>query len=368
MSSSPLATPLARFSTLGVGGPAQRFVRAPSEDALLATLAQAVQAGAAVFILGGGSNVVFHDEGFDGWVIQPSSTRLSFHEEGEDVFVRADAGVVWDTLVQQTVARGLAGIEAMSGIPGHVGAAPIQNIGAYGQELSHTLTQVRAYDRRAGDVITLRNEDCDFAYRDSRFKRAGADAYVILEVELRLRRPKGPLPLRYGDLRQHFGGETAPNVAQLRDAVLSIRAQKGMVYSPGDVDSHSVGSFFMNPVLDAAAAEQLKAKAQAAGLDGLPCYEQPDGRYKLSAAWLIERAGVSRGFRLGSAGISSKHVLALMNPGHATAADLRRLARHVQAAVWSQWGVWLTPEVRIMQRAGLDASFYTSSPLPSVVD
>lgn len=349
---------LAAFCTIGVGGPAQQLIRAKSEEQLVTALDEAASRRIPTFILGGGSNVVFHDDGFEGWVIQPTASTLTFQRNNAKVRVVADAGVRWDQLVRESVQRGLVGIEAMSGIPGHVGAAPIQNIGAYGQELSHTLVSVRAYDRRKKEIVTLSGADCQFSYRDSLFKRAGMETFVILQVELELRRSSAPIALRYGDLHTYFGQDEAPNAPALREAVLAIRRRKGMVFSPDDQDSHSVGSFFLNPVLSASKAEALQERALAAGLPSPPTYLQDDGSVKLPAAWLMQYAGIEPGLRRGSAGISSKHVLALMNPGQASAADIRALAYYVRMRVRERWGVELIPEVRVMTPTGLDASFY----------
>lgn len=349
---------LASRCTMGVGGPAARIIQSDDPAVLIDALHAADDAGKPSFILGGGSNIVFHDEGFDGWIIHPTSTRIDFHDEGGHTRVIADAGVAWDTLVEGCVARGLVGLEAMSGIPGSVGAAPIQNIGAYGQELSDTLTNVHAYDRKKMEMTNHSHDACGFGYRDSRFKRAGAGAQLITRIELLLRRDEGPIALRYRDLRDHFGADHAPDASALRNAVLHIRASKGMVYRPEDPDSHSVGSFFMNPLLSPDDAAQLRERCAHAGLGEPPLYAQADGRLKSSAAWLIDRAGITRGHRHGGAAISRKHVLAITNPGEATAADVRELARHVQARVLDAWGVALTPEARILTPTGLDPSFY----------
>lgn len=353
---------LATHSTMGVGGPAARLIQSDDPAVLIEALQAADDARIPSFILGGGSNIVFHDEGFAGWVVQPTSTRLEFRDEGAHTRVIADAGVTWDALVEACVARGLVGVEAMSGIPGSVGAAPIQNIGAYGQELSDTLTNVHAYDRENMRMMSFTREACHFGYRDSRFKQAGAGAQLVTQIELLLPRHEGPIPLRYGDLREHFGTDHAPDPSSLRNAVLEIRASKGMVYREDDPDSHSVGSFFMNPLLTPDEAEELRARCAHAGLDAPPLYPQHDGRLKSSAAWLIDRAGVAKGHRHGGAAISYKHVLAITNSGEATAADVRALARYVQARVREAWGIALTPEVRILTPTGLDPSFY---PAPS---
>lgn len=356
---APSPVLLSAWSTLGVGGPAERMFHPDDEATLIERFERADREAARVLILGGGSNIVFDDAGFDGWVIQPALTSLAFEERSPStVNVRAGAGLAWDAIVAAAVERGLSGIEAMSGIPGHVGAAPIQNIGAYGQELSNTLRRVRSFDRQTKQIVEFSAEQCAFSYRSSVFKRRGDSRYVILGIELRLTRSEAPIPLRYKDLREFFDDEHAPTPAAVRDAVLAIRAKKGMVYDPDQRDSHSVGSFFMNPIVDAEAYQALASKAGALGHGQMPHYMQDDGREKLSAAWLISRAGIERGMRQGSAGVSSRHVLAIMNPGEATAKDVRALARRIQDKVKSYWGVALQPEVRIMTPTGLDLTFY----------
>lgn len=351
--------PLASYCTLGVGGPARALFTPRTDDALIALLKEAKHDAQRVLILGGGSNIVFHDEGFEGWIIRPDLAVLRFEDTSASrVRVYAGAGVVWDDLVREATQRGLRGIEAMSGIPGHVGAAPIQNIGAYGQELSYTLTIVHTYDRQRGTRRSFPREACDFSYRNSFFKREGSSRFVILGIELELERSEAPIALRYKDLRTYFNADHAPNVASVRDAVRTIRARKGMVYDPDDINSHSVGSFFMNPIVDQGQLRALQQKARAMGHEELPHYAQSDGRWKTSAAWLISRAGIERGTRYQGAGISSRHVLAIINPGTATAASVRALAHHVRARVREVWGIRLIPEARILTPTGLDNTFY----------
>lgn len=350
--------PLGTQCTLGVGGPAQAYYAPASEEALIALLQRGAQEQQRVWIHGGGSNIVYHDDGWEGWVIHPALTHLSFSSPAPDrLLVRAGAGIVWDDLVRASTEHNAAGIEAMSGIPGHVGAAPIQNIGAYGQELSNTLTSVRAYDRKNDEIVVFSNADCGFGYRTSRFKREGHQRHVILEVTLELERSTRPISLRYGDLRTYFGADQAPDVQSVRQAVLEIRRRKGMVYDASMVDSHSVGSFFMNPVVDSATRSLLLSRAEAMRFGQMPQYPQDDGRWKLSAAWLISQAGIARGTEHGGARISSRHVLAIVNGGNATAAEVRALARHVQNRVHGVWGVWLVPEARIMTPTGVDLSW-----------
>lgn len=353
--------PLAPLTTLGVGGSARWFLDTDDVDDIVVALHNAHAAGIPTLVLGGGSNVVVDDAGFDGLVVRLNSARITFEDAADGgAILHADAGVVWDDLVAAMVARGLSGFEALSGIPGHVGAAPVQNIGAYGQELADHLVSVTVFDRSAERVLRLGPNDCGFGYRTSRFKQAGPDAYLILRVALRAAPSSAPIPLRYSDLRAHVGDDSAPNAHAVRDAVLAVRQSKGMVYRPDDVDSHSVGSFFMNPVVDNATADRVVQYALDHGLGVCPRFDASPGMSKLSAAWLIERAGFSRGFALGSAALSSRHVLAITNPGAATAEDVRALARRIQQGVRYFWDVSLTPEARILCTTGTAPAWYAS--------
>ena len=338
---------LAPLTTMGVGGRARYFVATPDESVAIEALHYARDAGLPTLILGGGSNVVIHDDGFDGLVLQLRNQDLSFTQEGETTLVRAGAGILWDHLVDACVARGLAGVEAMGGIPGQVGAACVQNIGAYGQEIGDSIRELRVWDRVDDVMRVFPKEACAFSYRDSIFKSGAPRRYLILEVTLALR-PNPTPELRYRDLIQHFEGREAPDVAAIRDAVREIRASKGMVYSLDDPDSHSVGSFFMNPIVAPEQLANVKRLARLADLSTPPSFVQPNGDFKLSAAWLIERAGIQRGERLGNAAISTRHVLAITNPGGATAAEVRALADHVQRKVHSFWGVHLVPEATLL--------------------
>lgn len=351
--------PLAPLTTLGVGGSARWLLDTDDIDHIVVALHNAREAGIPTLVLGGGSNIVVDDAGFDGLVVRLHSTRVTYEATDDGgAIVHADAGVVWDELVASMVARGLEGVEALSGIPGHVGAAPIQNIGAYGQELADHLVSVTAFDRQADRVVQLTPGECGFGYRTSHFKQAGPDAYVILRIALRATPDRGPIPLRYGDLQAHVGGDHAPNAQAVRDAVLAVRQSKGMVYRSDDADSHSVGSFFMNPIVDNATAERVSAYALDHGFGVCPCFAASPGMSKLSAAWLIERAGFSRGFTLGSAALSSRHVLAITNPGAATAHDIRALARRIQQGVRYFWDISLTPEARILSTTGTAPGWY----------
>ena len=314
--------PLSDFTTLRLGGPAGRLVEARTDAELIAAAGDAD-----ALLLAGGSNVVIGDAGVPGTVVRILTRGVA--REGDVLHVAAGEG--WDELVAHAVAEGLAGIECLSGIPGSVGATPIQNVGAYGQEVSDTIVSVRALDRRAGAVVDLAPERCGFAYRDSMFKRTPG-AFVILRVSFALRPGGVPGPIRYGELADAVGD--APALPQVRDAVLALRRSKGMVLDPDDPDTRSAGSFFTNPILDAAALP-----------DGAPAFPQPDGRVKTSAAWLIQHAGFAKGHgNPDGIAISSKHVLALTNRGHGTTAELLALAREIQDGVQAAFGVWLEPE------------------------
>jgi UDP-N-acetylmuramate dehydrogenase len=289
-------------------------------------------------VLGGGSNLVVSDDGFDGTVVRIASSGRTTNADGDVVRLEAAAGESWDDLVTWCVGEQLAGLECLAGIPGLVGATPIQNVGAYGQDVSETVVAVRAYDRTADEVRTL--DDCGFAYRSSRFK-AEAPRWVVLSVTYRLQRTTESRPVRYAELARALGvdvGQAAP-LGQVRDAVLALRRRKGMVLDPNDVDTRSAGSFFTNPLLDPAQLDALRAR----GVEP-PSYPESDGRVKVPAAWLIEQAGFAKGDFDGPVGISSKHALALVNRGDAHTADLVRVARAIRDRVRDLFGVELVPE------------------------
>jgi UDP-N-acetylmuramate dehydrogenase len=327
---------LAPLTTLGVGGPAKRFATFETVGELRALLATDDK----ILILGGGSNVVIGDAGWDGLVIQPASnavTRIGLFEDF--AVISAFAGVVWDDFVAQMVGEGLAGLECLSGIPGLVGATPMQNVGAYGQEVADTIVFVRAYDRQSSEIVKFEAAECGFAYRTSRFK--GDARYIIFEVRFRLPRRTESMPLHYAELTKALGiaaGGTAP-LQQVRDTVISLRRSKGMVVDANDPDSRSAGSFFTNPIVDAATALAVETRA------GAKPPQWPNGdQIKLAAAWLIERAGFAKGFTRGNVGISHKHALALVNRGNASAAELLALADEIIAGVHDRFGIRLVPE------------------------
>jgi UDP-N-acetylmuramate dehydrogenase len=339
-------TPLAQLTTLRLGGPARRLVPAATEQELVAAVRAADAAGEQALVLAGGSNVVVADAGFPGTVVHVRSRGVAQAERDGRVLLEVQAGEPWDDVVALAVREGLAGIECLAGIPGSTGATPIQNVGAYGQDVSATVTAVRVHDRVRDEVVTLGPEACGFRYRSSAFK--GHDRQVVLAVTFALTPSAASEPVRYGELARALGveiGGTAP-LEEVREAVLALRRGKGMVVDPGDSDSVSAGSFFTNPILQPAAFAALERRAAERLGDGTrpPAFREPDGRVKTSAAWLIERAGFHRGYGSGPAGLSTKHSLALVNRGGATAADLVALAREIAAGVRAAFGVDLVPE------------------------
>ncbi len=356
---------LADYTTLRLGGPAARFIEATTEEALIAAVRAADLAAEPMLVLGGGSNLVVADEGFPGTVVLAAvggfeTGAASDGPAGPLVEVTVAAGQDWDDLVRECVTDGLSGIECLSGIPGLAGATPIQNVGAYGQEVSHTVAVVRAYDRLRGETVQLAGADCGFGYRTSMFKREAAVAaaqrpaarpggtgrYVVLGVTFGLTASALSAPVRYGELARSLGvaeGDRVP-LADARAAVLELRRAKGMVLDEDDPDTRSAGSFFTNPVLTAAGFAGLEALTAAS----VPSFPAEDGQVKVPAAWLIEQAGFAKGYALSpdpaAARISSKHTLALTNPGQSSAAELVRLARHIRDGVRDAFGVELAAE------------------------
>ena len=342
----PASVALSELTTLRLGGPAAEFVPARSVDELVSAVRRADEAGKPLLVLAGGSNVVVADEGWGGVVVHVLTRGIDMHRHGSSTRIRAQAGEPWDPFVATCVGEGLAGLECLSGIPGSVGATPIQNVGAYGQEVADAIRSVRVLDRDSGEITELSRAECRFAYRSSRFR--GSRRWVILEVEFELLRSRESLPVRYAELARALGvepGRTAP-VDAVREQVLALRRRKGMVVDAEDPESVSAGSFFTNPILDAAEFEALARRVgERLGPDARPpAYPEPDGRVKTSAAWLIEQAGFARGYGDGPAGISAKHTLALVNRGGATTAQLLEVAREIAAGVQAAFGVRLEPE------------------------
>ncbi|HYM61578.1 MAG TPA: UDP-N-acetylmuramate dehydrogenase [Thermoanaerobaculia bacterium] len=333
--------PLAPLTTLGIGGRARYFLRAESVDQIIAAISWAEDRALRLVILGGGSNVLIADDGIDGLVVQNDLRGVTVGDAATSVFVKVAAGEPWDAFVERAVLSGWAGIECLSGIPGLIGATPIQNIGAYGQEVSETIVRVEALDRATRRVRWFTNEECGFGYRSSRFKNIDKDRYVILSVTFRLTRD-GKAVVRYQELRRYLdeSGTSTPSLSEVREAVLAIRRRKGMLLDSNDPDTRSDGSFFMNPVVAASELDGLLARAGA----GLPHFDAADGSVKLSAAWLIENAGFPKGYERGNVGISSKHSLAIINRGGGTARDVLALVELIQRTVRDKFGVELHPE------------------------
>jgi UDP-N-acetylmuramate dehydrogenase len=341
---------LEAYTTLRLGGNAGTLVVVHEPDEAVETLRAAAKADEPVLILAGGSNVVISDAGFEGTVVllRTGGFRVT-HRDGDEVIVRVAAGEPWDDFVARTVANGWAGVECMSGIPGSTGATPIQNVGAYGQEVADTIVAVHVYDRLDDEIRVMTPEQCRFGYRSSVFKHN--NRWVVLEVDFRLAATGVSGPIRFGELARRLAaadadaGTGAPvPLARTREAVLALRAGKGMVLDPDDPDSWSVGSFFTNPVLSADAFAGLRARTAAIGEP--PAWPNTDGTVKVSAAWLIERAGFHKGYGGGDphVAISGKHTLALTNRGGGTTAALLALAREIRDGVQDRFGVVLHPE------------------------
>jgi UDP-N-acetylmuramate dehydrogenase len=338
--------PLAPLTTIRIGGPARYFVEASNFGEVQEAVTFARSHDLPLFVLGGGSNLVVADAGWPGLVlkiaIQGINQRSGRDEDGKVLF-DAGAGESWDKFVSQTVIARCAGVECLSGIPGSVGGTPVQNVGAYGQEVAGTIASVQVLDLRDNQVRELCPEACEFGYRTSIFNTTERGRFIVLRVTYALTLGGNP-HIAYSDLQRHFEGrETPPNLAETREAVRHIRALKGMLITPGDPDCQSAGSFFKNPVLSEEQLEDLKRRAAARGLT-LPSYPALETRKKVSAAWLVERSGFAKGFGFGRVGISTRHALAIVNRGAATAADVLALEEQIQHRVEEIWRVHLEPE------------------------
>jgi UDP-N-acetylmuramate dehydrogenase len=346
--------PLAPLTTLQVGGEARYFAEITREDELQEAVKFGKGRDLPLFVLGGGSNVVVADSGWPGLVIKIAIggiTPKTDDAASNAVLFSVGAGVEWDDFVAQTVVQNCAGVECLSGIPGSVGGTPVQNVGAYGQEVSDTIESVRALDLREGRVVVLPKPACGFRYRSSIFNSTERGRYIILRVNYRLKRGGGP-SLKYADLQKYFSERNAvgasskertPSLAEVREAVRKIRRSKGMLIVAGDEDCRSAGSFFKNPVLNEQQFKELAVRAASRGLE-IPSYPALDAQHKISAAWLVENSGFSKGYVAGPAGISQKHALALVNRGAAKASDIMYLKDEIQGAVQTEWGILLEPE------------------------
>jgi UDP-N-acetylmuramate dehydrogenase len=336
--------PLAPYTTFQIGGPARWFAEATSEDDIAAGVAFARERQLPLFVLGGGSNLLVSDAGFSGLVLHIALRGIASTQEHSRPIVSAAAGEDWDGLVAYAVATDLAGVECLSGVPGTVGGTPVQNVGAYGQEVSQTIVTVRAFDRKTAQFVDLSASACGFSYRRSIFNSTERERYVVTRVDYALNK-NGPANFVYADLARNFAARNmiSPTLVEVRDAVRTIRQQKGMLIVPGDADCRSAGSFFKNPVVPVTVLDSL---AQQLGVEkkSIPAYPAQDGEVKLSAAWLIERAGYQKGYALGNAGISSRHTLALINRGGASAADVLALRDKVTGTIASRFAIRLEPE------------------------
>lgn len=326
---------LAELTTLKIGGKARLFVRGESEAQIIEAFKIADENEIPLFILGGGSNVLISDKGFDGLVLQIALKGI----ETKDNFVTAQAGEDWDNFVKYCVEKKLAGIECLSGIPGFVGAVPGQNVGAYGQEVSETITKVRVFDRKTEEILELTNADCKFAYRSSLFNTTAKNRFIVLAVTFELIK-NGKPKIAYKDLREFFIGKR-PNLARMREAVLQIRRAKSMVIDKNDINSQSAGSFFKNPIVSNAKLAEILEKT---GLEQIPFFQMDEDKVKIPAAWLIENAGFQKGFKKGKAGLSTNHTLALTNCGGASASEILDLKDEIKNGVLKRFFIELETE------------------------
>lgn len=334
---------LAEFTTLKIGGEARFFCAAQTEDEVREAIQFAEQKNLQTFILGGGSNVLIADEGFDGLVLQIAHKGIStFQEKGGTLYVTAQAGENWDQFVAFCVEQNLAGVECLSGIPGFVGGTPVQNVGAYGQEVSETIVSVRVFDRKTNSFADLLNWQCDFAYRASIFNTTQKDIYIVLAVTFFLT-ANGKPHIAYRDLREIFADKN-PTLAETRNAVLNIRRAKSMVIDKRDANSKSAGSFFKNPIVSNEKYLKIKERAKLLNIEDVPNFIVDEKCKKIPAAWLIEKSGFHKGFARGQARISKNHTLALVNRGAASAQEIIELMREIQTKVLEVFGISLMPE------------------------
>lgn len=335
--------PLAPLTTLQVGGPARYFVEAHTVEDVREAVQFAKTQGLPLFTLGGGSNLLVADAGWPGLVLRIAIAGIDHRHGRERVLFEAGAGEDWDGFVAMAVAHHCAGIECLSGIPGSVGGTPVQNVGAYGQEVADAIEAVQAFDLQTGEVCELSKPDCGFGYRTSIFNATARGRYIVLRVDYRLKL-HGEAHIAYGDLKKYFAEwKQPPTLAETREAVRRIRASKAMLITPGDPDCRSAGSFFKNPVLPVESYKEVERRAAARNLQ-IPSYPAQDAQRKISAAWLVENSGFPKGFTHGHVGISSKHSLAIVNRGGATAAEVVALKNQIEQGVEQTWGIRLEPE------------------------
>lgn len=339
--------PLAALTSFEVGGPARYFARISSEEDAASALAFAGERGVGAIVLGGGSNVLISDEGFPGLVILNRIMGFAFEEAGGNVLVTAGGGEDWQDFVDRCVARGWQGVECLAGIPGTVGASPIQNIGAYGQEVSQVVSRVRCLETATGKAVTFTAEQCAFRYRESMFNTREAGKYLVISVTFRLTRGEAPA-LTYRELQERLSGISSPTLTAVRDAVIAIRAGKGVLIRNGYESFRSAGSFFKNPVVTRSQFEHVEALVAREGGATNWAWPLPNGDVKVSAAYLIQSSGFDRGHRRGNVGISPHHTLILINRGGATAGEVVDFAVAVQRRVKDRFDVLLLPEARLV--------------------
>ncbi len=340
--------PLAPLTTLGIGGPVRWFTRAATEEDVADASAWARQRGSALFVLGGGSNLLVADKGFDGLVLHVALRGIQASRDANSALYQVAAGEVWDGFVQRSLEDHCAGMECLAGIPGTVGGTPVQNVGAYGQEVATCVERVRAFDLATHAFVEFSTDECGFAYRRSRFNTTDRGRYVVTRVDYRLT-PGGTPSLHYAELQKSFPEGATPSLLEVAEVVRHIRRSKGMLLVEGDPDCRSAGSFFKNPVVN----RERVADVGAVSGKAPPCFPagqaaEKSNQVKVSAAWLIEQSGYSKGFARGAAGISSRHTLALINRGGATAAEILTLADEIQAAVEAKFGIRLEMEPELL--------------------
>ncbi len=334
---------LAPLTTLKVGGPARYFTEPKTASEVAEVVRLARSRNLPLFVLGGGSNLVISDAGWPGLVLKIAISGIEERNENGKTLFEVGAGEEWDRFVARAVSKHCAGVECLSGIPGSVGGTPVQNVGAYGQEVAEIIESVLVLDLADGQIREFCGEACGFRYRTSIFNTSERGRFIILRVTYGLT-PGGAARIQYADLKKHFAGfQQTPSLASTREAVRRIRAGKAMLITPGDEDCRSAGSFFKNPVLAAHQYDELSKRATAKGLQ-VPSFPALDAQRKVSAAWLVEHSGFSKGYSSGRVGISRKHALAIVNRGEATAADIMTLKEHIQQRVEELWGIHLEPE------------------------